>query len=468
MSKYETAVLCVVLTLATSWPSNVYAQKRNQIAGQVVDKGNHPIPGVAVKISRGAETLDKQRTDKNGQYVLKFLPGGPISTVLYECMDCYPCAIFNVSGSKDHNITKVIIKRGDTLTANEHSEIEATLTYLANNSEIPPLERERYANLSKTLPEPLNTPSFPPFPLVPVNADILLGVLQDTLTTKKTRKGDQFTLFVRESTKYYGAVIKGHVLRVRQGKEKAAIELRFDTITANDGNTHTFNGRIREVNEPEPGHVPEYLAGQSRSKSNVKVSTKRAVSGALIGSMIGSMAGDGKGAAVGAAIGAGIGTTTVIEQAAGELELLRGSGFIIERDMSFIREEPKGLASANNTADANAVLNKAHELYETGRDDEALAELRLLVSIEPNNAEGYFLLGSINQRRGDLESAVNFLKTAIFWNPMLIDAHLLLGRIFLERGDCQQAMSYARSAIRIDPNNQRAIALQRQITITAK
>jgi Tfp pilus assembly protein PilF len=66
-------------------------------------------------------------------------------------------------------------------------------------------------------------------------------------------------------------------------------------------------------------------------------------------------------------------------------------------------------------------------------------------------------------RRGDQETAISALKTAIFWDAKLIDAHVLLGRIFLERNDRSQAMTYARSAMQIDPNNQEAILLQRQI-----
>ena len=47
----------------------------------------------------------------------------------------------------------------------------------------------------------------------------------------------------------------------------------------------------------------------------------------------------------------------------------------------------------------------------------------------------------------------------------LIDAHILLGKIFLERGDRGEAVKYATSAMGIDPNNQEAIALQRQVTM---
>jgi tetratricopeptide (TPR) repeat protein len=111
------------------------------------------------------------------------------------------------------------------------------------------------------------------------------------------------------------------------------------------------------------------------------------------------------------------------------------------------------------------LLIKARDLYQAGRDEEALPELHRVVMIEPTNAEAYLLSGRINLRRSDQEAAIAALKTAIFWDPKLIDAHILLGRIFLERGDRGEARKYALSAITIDPNNQEAIALQRQVTM---
>jgi tetratricopeptide (TPR) repeat protein/TolB-like protein len=125
------------------------------------------------------------------------------------------------------------------------------------------------------------------------------------------------------------------------------------------------------------------------------------------------------------------------------------------------QEEP----TAQPGTSADELLAKARELYDAGRDDEALTELRDVVRIEPMNPQAYLLTGRIYQRRGELASAINQLKTSIFWDidHKLIDAHILLGRIFLERGDRAQATAYAQSAMQIDPNNQEAIALQRQL-----
>ncbi len=122
-------------------------------------------------------------------------------------------------------------------------------------------------------------------------------------------------------------------------------------------------------------------------------------------------------------------------------------------------------ANATPGSGTEDLLAKARDLYQAGRDDEALPELHRVVMLEPTNAEAYLLSGRINQRRGDQEAAIAALKTAIFWDPKLIDAHILLGRIFLERGDRGEAMKYATSAMTIDSNNQEAIALQRQVTM---
>jgi tetratricopeptide (TPR) repeat protein len=132
----------------------------------------------------------------------------------------------------------------------------------------------------------------------------------------------------------------------------------------------------------------------------------------------------------------------------------RSDYFLITRDQKSEQEE------SSNTQD---LLVKARELYKAGRDDEALPEVRRVLTIEPMSGEAYLLIGLINQRRGDQEAAISALKTAIFWDSKLIDAHIALGRIFLERGDRAMALTYARSAMQLDPNNQDAIALQRQV-----
>lgn len=144
---------------------------------------------------------------------------------------------------------------------------------------------------------------------------------------------------------------------------------------------------------------------------------------------------------------------------------LRSRDVLNQIDISDLdRRKTIEAANASNTQES---LNKIRDLYQQGRDDEALAEIRKLLIVEPTNAEAFLLSGQINQRRGEQEAAIAALKTAIFWEPppKMIDAHILLGRIFLQRGDLGEARKYSVSAITIDSSNQEAIALQRQVAM---
>jgi tetratricopeptide (TPR) repeat protein len=138
---------------------------------------------------------------------------------------------------------------------------------------------------------------------------------------------------------------------------------------------------------------------------------------------------------------------------------------VLNRDdvSDLMRQTAMASNSDVNSSQTQDLLAKVRELYQAGRDDEALPELHRVVMIEPTNAEAYLLSGQINLRRGDQEAAIAALKTAIFWDPKMIEAHILLGKIFLERGDRAEATKYAASAIQINPENQEAIALQRQV-----
>ena len=144
---------------------------------------------------------------------------------------------------------------------------------------------------------------------------------------------------------------------------------------------------------------------------------------------------------------------------------LRMRDVLSRDDVSDLMRKKAVAANVEAGSATQDLLVKARDLYQAGRDDEALPELHRVVMMEPTNAEAYLLSGRINQRRGDQEAAIAALKTAIFWDPKLIDAHILLGRIFLERGDRGEATKYASSAMTIDANNQEAIALQRQVTM---
>lgn len=119
-------------------------------------------------------------------------------------------------------------------------------------------------------------------------------------------------------------------------------------------------------------------------------------------------------------------------------------------------------------SETSALINKAKDEFDAGRDESAMTILRRLLVSEPMNAEIYLLLGKIHLRRGDLDQGTDSLKTAYFWNNRLIEAHILLGRIFIQKKDCLQAQNYSRSALEVAPENEDALALERQVERCSK
>jgi tetratricopeptide (TPR) repeat protein len=108
-------------------------------------------------------------------------------------------------------------------------------------------------------------------------------------------------------------------------------------------------------------------------------------------------------------------------------------------------------------------LAVVRRLYDAGRNEEALLELRKIINIEPTNAEAFFFVGQIYMARAEIDPAIAALKTAVFWDPKLISAHILLGRIFLDLGDLSEATKYSVNALMLDPDNENAVMLRTRI-----
>ena len=111
--------------------------------------------------------------------------------------------------------------------------------------------------------------------------------------------------------------------------------------------------------------------------------------------------------------------------------------------------------------ETDALLEQARTFYKNGADDNAMEILLRFQASEPMNAENYLIQGKIYLRRGDLDKAIGFFRTALFWDVHLIDAHIALGKIYLQKNDCLQAKNYTASATAIDAENQEVVALQR-------
>lgn len=162
-----------------------------------------------------------------------------------------------------------------------------------------------------------------------IPADTVMRIeLLTNLSTDTTQKGDRFEARVIEPAEFQGAMIQGHVSRVkRPGKVKgnAELQLTFDQISMG-GQWTNFKAIVIEVedmNGPQGvGKVDEEggVEGKDRTKDDVaKIGASTGV-GAILGAIIGG----GKGAAIGAAIGASVGTGSVLTSSGKDIRLEHG------------------------------------------------------------------------------------------------------------------------------------------------
>jgi hypothetical protein len=132
---------------------------------------------------------------------------------------------------------------------------------------------------------------------IPSNTEMRVELLTN-LSTDASQKGDPFQARVIEPNEYQGAMIQGHVSRVkRSGRVKGSSELQlsFEQIS--------LGGRWSDF----------------QADTVTKIGT-----GTAIGAIIGAIAGGGKGAAIGAAIGGAIGTGGAISSRGSDIRLAAG------------------------------------------------------------------------------------------------------------------------------------------------
>ena len=111
-------------------------------------------------------------------------------------------------------------------------------------------------------------------------------------------------------------------------------------------------------------------------------------------------------------------------------------------------------------------------LRQQGHTDQALAEFRKSIELQPESAEAYLSLGQLLQRRGDAAASSAALKEAERLNRVKADEQaaafaLNRGVEKLGRGDVAGAIVDLREAVRLGPrlpraHYQLALALRRQ------
>jgi hypothetical protein len=103
-------------------------------------------------------------------------------------------------------------------------------------------------------------------------------------------------------------------------------------------------------------------------------------------------------------------------------------------------------SSAPPTLSVSAALALAHRDDVAGRMQEAERLYRLVLKVEPYNADALHLLGLLHYKRGDIAAAVPFIRQAIAIRPSSAEAHNNLGAALESLGQTGEAIaSYARA-----------------------
>lgn len=121
--------------------------------------------------------------------------------------------------------------------------------------------------------------------------------------------------------------------------------------------------------------------------------------------------------------------------------------------------------------EAETALNHAIEICEPEKRDAIFGELGNLhlargdfqsaakwfqqqIETDPNDANGYLFLGSLQMRSGDLASAQKTLKRGIECEYGVLDeVHLLLGLVHAAKKDYSAAQQHFKTATELEPQN---------------
>ncbi|WP_162604918.1 tetratricopeptide repeat protein [Geomonas terrae] len=95
--------------------------------------------------------------------------------------------------------------------------------------------------------------------------------------------------------------------------------------------------------------------------------------------------------------------------------------------------------------------NLAIALLAAGRNDEAAAELKTALKLDPGNVEALRNLGAAYEKTGGVEQAISQYRAALQGNPDNKYAHYNLAVAYSKQGKTDQALSELQLALKVDP-----------------
>jgi tetratricopeptide (TPR) repeat protein len=109
-------------------------------------------------------------------------------------------------------------------------------------------------------------------------------------------------------------------------------------------------------------------------------------------------------------------------------------------------------AIARRPQDESAQSQLARNLFDRGKLDEAIAELRKLIRIKPGNSVLHNNLGVVLKSQGKIDEAIAEYREAIRLKPGFATAHNNLRDLLANQGKIDEAIAEYREAIRLKPD----------------
>ena len=97
-------------------------------------------------------------------------------------------------------------------------------------------------------------------------------------------------------------------------------------------------------------------------------------------------------------------------------------------------------------------LDRANQLRQEGKLDEAIAVYQRAIELDPNSYKSYHYMGETLAQKDDLEAAANFYKLALEINPDFFWSYHCLGLILFWQGRLDEAITSSRKAIELNKN----------------
>lgn len=110
----------------------------------------------------------------------------------------------------------------------------------------------------------------------------------------------------------------------------------------------------------------------------------------------------------------------------------------------------------------HAELNRASDLYKSGRYDEAAREYQRVIEMRPSWAPPYVGLGNARWALNERAGAIEAYKRAVDLSPGWVDALTSLGKALLDTGRPVDAEPVLARAVQLAPDNESAKALLKQ------